>query len=260
MNASKSKDSLKNTLLSTLGICLVCAFAITTTSVLLKDKQLENQEFDKKRNIVAVINSKDISKEVVEKEFSHLVPAVVNLYTSKIVSDISISKADTKYQLKTKDGFIMLDSKDDIAGIRKLERYAVIYIKYEKDNVLDKVVLPIRGYGLWSTLYGYIALEKDLNTIAGISFYANGDTPGLGGEVSNPRWSSKWIGKKIYDENGVFKFSLVKGGVSKVNKIAINQVDAIAGSTITSNGVTNLMKFWFSNQGFRNILNKLKTN
>ena len=76
------------------------------------------------------------------------------------------------------------------------------YLLKKEDGSLDKIILPIHGYGLWSTLYGFIALEKNGNDIFGLQFYQHAETPGLGAEVDNPKWKAQWKGKKLNNDNG----------------------------------------------------------
>jgi Na+-transporting NADH:ubiquinone oxidoreductase subunit C len=119
----------------------------------------------------------------------------------------------------------------------------------KKDGKIDTYILPVSGKGLWSTLYGYLALEADKNHVRGIQFYKHGETPGLGGEVENAEWTAGWKGKTILDEQGELVSITVKKGTvdESIPEQKKHYVDGLAGATITSNGVT---KF---------VLNDLKT-
>ena len=128
----------------------------------------------------------------------------------------------------------------------------------EKDGKYDKVILPVRGYGLWSTLYGFLALENDFNTVAGLGFYDHGETPGLGGEVDNPKWKAIWPGKEIYSDGDV-AIELVKGNVDSSTPNAENKVDALSGATLTSRGVSNLLRFWMGELGYKSFLSNLRS-
>jgi Na+-transporting NADH:ubiquinone oxidoreductase subunit C len=108
----------------------------------------------------------------------------------------------------------------------------------------DAYVFPIKGPGLWSILYGFLALEADGNRVRGITFYQHGETPGLGGEVDNPAWKAQWVGKRILDDQGALRSITVKK--NKVDPAIpvekLHYVDGLSGSTITSNGVTAFVK------------------
>ena len=79
----------------------------------------------------------------------------------------------------------------------------------------------MRGYGSWSTLYGFMAVKGDLDTVAGFGFYQHGETPGLGGEVDNPKWRGQWPGKELFDDNGKLAVQIVKGGSTRRARVPI---------------------------------------
>ena len=146
----------------------------------------------------------------------------------------------------------------DIAVIKTRPRYVVVYFLYDGAR-LDMIILPVYGYGLWSTLYGFISLEGDLNTIEGLGFYSHAETPGLGGEVDNPRWKSQWVGKKVYDGDRTEpQIKLVKGGVNVDAKKRQHKVDALSGATLTSRGVEQLVNYWMGDRGYAPFLQKLR--
>jgi Na+-transporting NADH:ubiquinone oxidoreductase subunit C len=148
----------------------------------------------------------------------------------------------------------------DIAVIKERSRYVVVYQVYEDDQ-LTMIILPVYGYGLWSTLYGYIALQADANTVVGLRFYQHGETPGLGGEIDNPRWLRLWPDKKIYDDAATPLIEVVKGQVSRNgNARETYQVDGISGATLTGRGVTNLLRYWFGEHGYGPYLQNLRDN
>jgi Na+-transporting NADH:ubiquinone oxidoreductase subunit C len=128
----------------------------------------------------------------------------------------------------------------------------------ENASGLEKVILPIKGYGLWSTLYGFIALESDLKTVAGIGFYEHTETPGLGGEVDNPKWKSSWVGKQAYSDDALV-LEVLKGKVDVSRDGAESKIDGLAGATLTTKGVDNLVKYWLGDQGFKPFIENLKT-
>ena len=96
----------------------------------------------------------------------------------------------------------MLPLTDDPASIGRRSNYVTIYLLKNNDGTIDKLILPIHGYGLWSTLYGFVALEEDTNEIFGLQFYQHAETPGLGAEVDNPKWKAQWKGKSLRNEDG----------------------------------------------------------
>ena len=123
---------------------------------------------------------------------------------------------------------------------------------------LSRIILPVHGYGLWSTMYALLALAPDGRTVKAITYYEQRETAGLGGEIANPSWQAKWVGKEVIDDNGEPVFRVAKGSVNEESPNAIHQVDGLSGATLTSNGVTNTIRFWLGEDGFGPYLEKLR--
>ena len=143
----------------------------------------------------------------------------------------------------------------DFGEERRMDIMKVFFVKDPNGDEIRQIVLPIYGKGLWGTLYGYMALQNDLNTIAGITFYQHKETPGLGGEVDNPSWKQQWDGVQLYDDDGQPAAYVYKGAAPDDNVYA---VDGLSGATITARGVTNLVQYWASEEGYKPFLRKLK--
>ena len=126
--------------------------------------------------------------------------------------------------------------------------HALVYLIKDGEQVTG-VVVPIEGYGLWSTLYGYLALDADARTVRGITFYRHGETPGLGGEVDNPLWKADWVGRLAYNDKWQPALR-VKKGIAGPPDTDPYEVDGLSGATITSNGVTSMVDFWLGRSGF----------
>ena len=149
-----------------------------------------------------------------------------------------------------------IPASEDIAIIKNRENVGKFYISRDKNGELDKIILPIRGYGLWGTLFGYISIENDFNTVAGLEFYSHKETPGLGAEVDNPKWKALWPGKKIYKDD-VVRLSVLKGQVPSDANDIMYKVDGLSGATLTSRGVTNMITYWFGDSGYSKLLSEL---
>jgi Na+-transporting NADH:ubiquinone oxidoreductase subunit C len=125
-------------------------------------------------------------------------------------------------------------------------------------DAIHQIVLPIHGYGLWSTLYGFIALESDLNTVVGLKYYEHTETAGLGAEVDNLAWLSQWKGRRVFDASGTPVLRVAKGASLATGDAALYEVDGLAGATLTSDGVTNMLHFWLGEQGFGPFLEYMR--
>lgn len=256
---SLSNDSLEKTIAVALSLSFVCAILISFSAVALKPLQIENKAMDMKRNILDVAGLLTEDTDV-HQAFAELVEEkLVNLETGEYVEDMDPASYDQRKAAKDPELSVAIPAEKDIAHIRRKAKIAKVYL-VKKGDKIDSIILPVHGYGLWSTMYGFLALEADGQTVKSINFYDQAETPGLGGEVVNPNWRALWKGKKVYDENGNVALKLVKGNVDPSKPDAVYKVDALAGATLTSNGVTNLIQFWLGEEGFKRYLDKIRSN
>lgn len=246
-------DSVPKTLFVAVTLCLVASMAVSYVAVSLRPVQEINKLRDKQINILQVAGRYEAGVDVAEA-FKVFEPHVLELATGAFVDD--------RFDPLTFDGLAAADDPelsvaltDDPASIGRKSRFVTVYLLRDESGALDKVVLPIHGYGLWSTLYGFIALEENGNDIYGLQFYQQAETPGLGAEVDNPRWKAQWRGKKVSDGSGKVLISVSKS-VSPAG--AEYHVDALSGASLTSRGVDNLVHFWLGDEGFGPFLDKLK--
>ncbi|WP_257266497.1 Na(+)-translocating NADH-quinone reductase subunit C [Endozoicomonas sp. ONNA2] len=256
-------DTIKKTLLVTVVLSLVCSVLVSMAAVFLKPVQDRNIKLDVQRNILDIAGlSSDVralSAAEIAELYKQIQPRLVDLKTGKFVdaaNGLTVDQYDQRTAAKDTRASRALGSAD-IAGISRQADVAKVYL-VEEDGEMQTLILPVHGRGLWSTMYGFLALENNLNTVKGFGFFEQAETPGLGGEVSNPVWKSRWVGKEIYGIDGKVALQVIKGGVDSTNPGAINQIDGLAGATLTSNGVSNLIKFWLSDAGFKLFLNNLK--
>ncbi|PID46218.1 MAG: Na(+)-translocating NADH-quinone reductase subunit C [Proteobacteria bacterium] len=249
-------DSKKKTIFIALATCLMCSVLVSVAAVVLKPMQEANKTFDKKRNILQIAGLMEEGKSV-EELFKKIEPRVVDIATGEYVSDVDATTYDQRKASNDPTQNVLINPEDDIAGIKRRAKYASVYLVKDGDKV-KSYILPIKGYGLWSTLYGFLALEADAKTVVGLGYYEHAETPGLGGEVDNPGWKAKWIGKQVYGDDNQVLIDVVKGAVDPSSKAAITQVDGLSGATLTSRGVENMLHFWLSEQGFAPYLNKVR--
>jgi Na+-transporting NADH:ubiquinone oxidoreductase subunit C len=255
-----SKEALK-TLLVAFVLCLVCSVLVSTFAVALKPMQTKNKLLDRNKNILAaagLYREGMMSARQVEDVFSQFTMKLVNMETGRYATaeelqadEIQLDRYDQRRAAKNPRLSTSLHG-DDPAGILRKEKYAQVYV-LEKDKQIDLIVLPIHGYGLWGTLYGFVALDGDLNTIKGLGFYEHKETPGLGALVDNPAWRALWPGKSAYSSDGDVAVKVVKGKASTAD-----EVDGLSGATLTTRGVNNLVQFWLGERGFAPFIRHLK--
>jgi Na+-transporting NADH:ubiquinone oxidoreductase subunit C len=251
-----NKDTIQKTFIVALLLCVVCSIIVSTASVKLKPAQLANKQMDFNKNILQAAGIYDPALSV-DEQFEQIDVKVIDLRTGKFTDEVSADTYDQRKASKDPKFSEALTKETDIAGIKRQEYFSEVYL-VNGGTGLEKVILPIRGYGLWSVLYGFLALEADFETVVGIGYYEHGETPGLGGEVDNPNWKSIWEGRKVYGENGELALSVVKGQVTESTPGAEHKIDGLSGATLTTNGVDNMIKFWLGESGFASFIENLK--
>lgn len=263
-----NKDSIKNTLVVAVGVCLVASVVVAGTAVSLKPTRVANAEADRYKNILVaagLFKEGETQVSQVDELFRQFEPRVVDFVDGEVLTveeaaaeGIEYDSYNQRQASKNPDLSKDIPNREDIASIGRRARYSIIYLLRDDAGQIDKVILPVHGYGLWSTMYGYLALEEDMNTVAGITFYEQQETAGLGGEVDNPDWKAIWEGKKIY-ENGEVALEVLKGAVDPSMRNTEYKIDGLAGATLTSRGVHNLIHYWLGEDGFKPVLRKLET-
>jgi len=265
-------DSLEKTIAIAVALCLVCAVFVSFAAVALKPLQVNNKELDMKKNILDVAGLLEEGSNIDAAFAEKIEPKLVDLATGDYVNDIDPAGYDQRKAAKDPAQSIAIPKDKDIAHIRVKAKYAKVFLVKEA-GAIKSIILPVNGYGLWSTLYGFLSLDPDGQTVQSINFYDQAETPGLGGEVVNPNWRALWKGKKVYAETdqpslekgliteadvGEPALSLIKGTVDNSKPGSQYQVDGLAGATLTSTGVTNLIRYWTSKEGFALYLSKVR--
>ncbi|HIG65739.1 MAG TPA: Na(+)-translocating NADH-quinone reductase subunit C [Methyloprofundus sp.] len=252
-----NNDSLEKTISVALALCFVCAILVSFAAVALRPLQVENKAMDMKKNILEVAGLLQDDTDIHNAFAQQIEAKLVDVATGDYV-DGDVVAYDQRKAAKDPALNVELSRGQDIAGIKRRAKIAKVYLVKDGDAI-KSIILPVHGYGLWSTMYGFLALDADGQTVQSINFYDQAETPGLGGEVVNPNWRALWSGKKLYDESGQVALGLVKGVVDPAKPGAEYKVDGLAGATLTSVGVTNLVKYWMGQEGFAAYLDKIKT-
>lgn len=253
------KDSTVGTLVVATVLCVACSLLVAGAAVSLKDRQEVNKKLDVKKNLLqasGLLEPGSASREEIEEAYKSIEAAVIDLETGKIVSDMNPTEFSQLKASKDPKMSKLISQEMDKAGIKRRSKYAPAY-KYVKDGKMQMLILPVNGKGLWSTLYGFLALDTDFKTVKGIGFYQHGETPGLGGEIDNVGWKAQWAGKKIFRDEEV-ALKVIKGRALKSSKDFEYQIDGLSGATITSNGVTGLIQYWMGPDGFGPYLKNLE--
>ncbi|MBK79973.1 MAG: Na(+)-translocating NADH-quinone reductase subunit C [Gammaproteobacteria bacterium] len=251
------RNSLAKTLLVPALVSLVCAVLVAGSAMMLRPQQRANEERNRQENILAAAGLLESGGDVARR-FADIEARVIDLAAGDFAPDLDAAAVLGEGGTGVAATRVAVPPALDIAVIKSRPRYVVGYFLYD-DSALEMMILPVYGYGLWSTLYGYIALEPDASTVVGLRFYRHGETPGLGGEIDNPRWLAQWPGKRVYDERGEPAIEVTKGRSAEPDGARRRyQVDGISGATMTGRGVTNLLRYWFGDHGFGPFLQRLR--
>lgn len=256
------------TLVFAAAVCLACSVFVAGSAVTLRSLQERNVELDIQKNVLAVSGvaeagaklsaaqvegyfgpDKDVRSRLVDLTTGDYAPDEAKLLeqykSDKLLTDPTLRKVLDIPSMSR-------EAPPNAARVLRLPQYALVY-EVVKDGKIARVLLPVYGKGLWSTLRGMLALEPKADMIKGLTFYEQAETPGLGGEISNPKWQALWDGRTALDAQGKPIIRVVKGTATKDN-----EVDGLSGATLTSRGVTNLMQFWLGESGYGPYLAKLR--
>ena len=250
--AKFDKDSFSGTLIVVVAVSLVCSVVVASAAVGLKPIQSEQRLLDKQRNILGAAGLLKADTDVPKLYAERVEPRVVDLASGDYVDNIE--NFDARAAAKDPQQSVRIDPEQDVAGIQTRAKYAEVYLVKDEAGKTSQIVLPMHGSGLWSMMYGFVAVQPDGNTINGLTYYEQGETAGLGGEIANPLWQKNFVGKKLYNDAGEVAITIGKGAAANAD----HGVDGLSGATMTTKGVQGSFAYWFSKNGFGPYLTKLK--
>ncbi len=259
----KRANSLRQSLKIILAVSLVCSFFVSLAAITLHALQQQNQQRDRDKHVLIAAGLYQKGIDIARVYNRQIEPVMIELHSGNRVKptqfgeDFTVDNFDIQRFANDTDYGEDIAAKADIAKLKRRPRYMVVYLVKSGQQV-NKLVLPVFGKGLWSTIYGYLALDRNLQTITGITFYQHGETPGLGGEIDNPAWKKQWRGKQAFDSRGRVAIKVVRGEVDVTSPAAKYQVDGLAGATLTSRGVNQMLKYWLGERGYGPLLTRLR--
>ncbi len=246
-------DSSAKTFLVAFLVASVSAVAVAVTAVSLKPRQMENVERARQQRMAEMLASVPGMADILgEVDADTLETRIVDLTAGIYEDDVDPASFDAAAAATDPARSVALSKEQDIAGIGRRPDLAPVHIVRRDEETL-LVVLPAYGTGYQSTIRAYLALEGDLNTIAAISIYEQGETPGLGSRITDTEWQAQWAGKKVADEAGEMRIGVVRDASGNAY-----EVDGITGATRSSLGVSNLVRFWLGADGFGPFLDNLR--
>jgi Na+-transporting NADH:ubiquinone oxidoreductase subunit C len=240
-------------------VCVVCAVLVSGAAVALRDRQDLNAELERKRNVLKAAGvmgeAEKLPVDEVERRFADFEVVAVDLRTG--MPDPAFQTAGYDPRRALSDPTASRPAPPNAAQLARIPNHAVVYEKHDAQGRLELIVLPVEGKGLWSTMLGFLALGPDLRSVRGLAYYQHGETPGLGGEVDNPRWKALWPGRKVFDDDGTVRIDVIRGPAGPAATDPY-RVDGLSGATLTSRGVTAMLRFWLGPDGYGPFLERLR--
>lgn len=242
-----------------LAVSLASALVVSTAAVLLKPYQEANKERDRQQRILEIVQRLPGSEALLGAAAAENVETVmVELSTGNIVRSMDAATYDQRRAAADPARSIVIPPAQDIARIKRRAEFAPVTLVV-RDDQIELIILPIHGSGYASTIYGFLALRGDGDTVVALSFFEHSETPGLGGEITSPEWLAEWPGKSVHDADGHVRIGVAKGQVEPGAADAAYLVDGISGATRTSDGVTNMLRFWLGDYGFGPFLERIRS-
>ena len=220
---------MRNKYIFILSLTFVSSLLLSLFSEGLKERTIFNKQLDKKKNLLQTIgiNTSVMSNEQIIESFNENITEITLDINGNLLPDI--------------DHNLFEINEDNITGELRYFINDNEYLPAFLSNSMNSFILPISGKGLWSSLYGYFAIDnKNYSTVKGITFYQHGETPGLGAEITKDWFKSSFIGKEIYSDNNIKSIVVSKAG--QANSDDLHEVNGISGATITGRGVEVLLK------------------
>lgn len=254
-------ESTRYTVMFATIVCVVCALFVSVAAVSLQPRQAANARLYMEKNILVAAGlvqpGQDVSVQQLDEFFATRIKArLVDFETGELVPEGQMDARGYDQRRARNDPGASRVAPPNAAGIGRMPKYGVAYFVM-KDDEVDQVIIAVEGLGMWGTIYGFLSLDRDANTVRGLTYYEHKETPGLGGEISNPTWLQLWQGRKGYDDKWQPRIAVIKGQAGSPDADPLH-VDGLSGATITGNAVTRLMQFWLSDKGYGRFLEKIR--
>ena len=243
-------------LLMLLGVAVVCALLVSVSAVKLRPHHVANLEAHRLAQLDSIFGA--LSGTAHEVAAAGIESRVVELASGRYADKLDAATYDARKAATDPDASIAIPSDRDIAGIKRRARHATVFLVRDANGGVDLIILPVRGSGYQSPLYGFLALAGDTSTVVALKFYEQGDTPGMGARIQDPSWEALWPGKQVYDDTGALRIGVARGKVTPGSIDADHMVDGISGATRTSQGVHGLLRFWLGDFGFGPYLERVR--
>jgi len=260
------RDSTSYTILFATAVCVVCALLVSVAAVGLQPRQAAAARLYMEKNVLLAAGLLEPGAEVTAQDVNRVFDErirvrLVDLASGELVPEGKIDARGYDQRKARGDPAASRVAPPNNAGIGRVPNFAVVYFimkdSGKKDGAVDQIVIAVEGLGMWGTVYGFVSLDRDTNTVRGLTYYDQKETPGLGGEIGNPKWQATWRGRKVFDDEWNARITVIKGQAGAADADPLH-VDGLSGATVTSNAVTRLMQFWLSDNGYGKFLRRFR--
>lgn len=256
--------STRYTIAFAAAVCVVCAALVAVSAVGLRERQTTNQLLYRQKNVLLAAGlvkpDEGLSDRQLLDVFDRRIRVRLIALPGGTMAPASLADPKTYNQRKARsDPAASHAVPPNAAQIARVPDLGAVYFVVDAENRghIEQIVIPVEGVGMWGTLYGFLAIDRDTTTIRGLTYYDQKETPGLGGEAGNPRWQALWRGRKAYDANWEPRIVVIKG-VAGAPAQDPHRVDGLSGATITSSAITRMMQFWLGREGYGPFLARFR--
>jgi Na+-transporting NADH:ubiquinone oxidoreductase subunit C len=244
------------------AVCVVCALIVSVAAVGLSSRQSENARLYRHKNVLLAAgivrpDERLTDAELMKRFEASIEPALIDLASGAPAKDTGLDPRTYDPRKVRNDPQLARDAPPNDAGITRLPNTGIVYFVRSDKGPPQQVVLPVEGVGMWGLMAGFMALDRDGNTVRGLTFYEQKETPGLGAEIANPKWQALWVGRKAFDASWEPKLRVIKGRADPPEKDP-HRVDGLSGATITSQAVSRLIGFWLGPNGYGPFLERFR--
>ena len=252
-------DSVAYTLRFAAIVAFIASAVVASTALVLRPRQEANRLLDQHRQVLEATGLATAGERLARPEVTRLFneniqAVVVHLRSGEVSPELDPAAFDQRRA--STDPETSRAAPENDAGVSRIPDHALVY-HVVRNGEIDQLVLPFQGVGLWSTMYGFLALSADLSTVRGISIYEHAETAGLGALVSDPEWRALWVGRRVFDDEWRPRLRVLKGPAPPPS-VSPYEVDGLAGATLTGNGVTAALHFWLGDAGLGPYLDRYR--
>lgn len=244
-------ESRAKTLAMAFLVSAACALMVSAATVILRPIQSANRAAEEQARLEALIAGIPGMANLLGRSGGTLGTVVIDLDRGAAAQDVTTETLAAA--LSETENWTGLDPAEDLAGLGQRPDYAQIFLLRDAAGEISLALLPVSGAGYNGPIDAILALQDDMNTVAGLTVTGQSETPGLGARIEEPAWLSQFPGTRLVDASGEIRFAVARGSAGNEY-----EVDGITGATRTSNAMTRIVRFWLGPQGYGPLIDAIR--